>query len=178
MNYETRTLAACEVRFAITEDGEFTGYASVFGEPDSYGDTIKPGAFKKAVASKSKPAMFWQHDPHEPIGTWLDLAEDTRGLKVKGKLVREVPRAASAYALIKADALNGLSIGFRALASERGPNGGRVLTSIELIEISLVSLPAASKARITGVKGTAGAAGLAAFNETVRRTVAAIKGKT
>jgi len=179
MNYDMKTLSASEVRFAITDEvGTFEGYASVFGEPDSYGDTIKPGAFKKAVSAKSKPAMFWQHDQREPIGAWLDLAEDTRGLKVKGKLVTEVPRAAAAHALIKAGALNGLSIGFRARASERGPNGGRVLTDIELIEISLVSLPAASKARITGVKGTAGAAGLAAFNETVRRTVAAIKGNT
>jgi HK97 family phage prohead protease len=176
MNYECSTLAAVDVRFATIDDvGTFEGYASVFGEPDSYGDTIKPGAFKKAVALKSKPAMFWQHDPAEPIGAWLDLAEDTRGLKVKGKLVTEVPRAAAAYALIKANALNGMSIGFRARASERGPNGGRVLTDIELIEISLVSLPAASKARITSVKGAATPAGLAAFAEACRRTAAAIK---
>lgn len=179
MKYDTMMIAAGDVRFAVTDEaGTFEGYGAIFGEPDSYGDTIKAGAFKKAISAKTKPAMFWQHDQREPIGAWLELAEDARGLKVKGKLVTEVPRAAAALALVKAGALNGLSIGFRVRASERGPNGGRILTDVELIEISLVSLPAASKARITSVKGSAGAAGLAAFNETVRRTVAAIKGNT
>jgi HK97 family phage prohead protease len=152
MTRETLTLAAPEVRFATDEAGTFAGYASVWNEPDSYGDTIKPGAFRKSIAQRKRtggPAMFWNHDPNEPISIWIDLVEDDRGLKVTGKLVTDSTRGANALALLKAGAVNGLSIGFRARSSERGPNGGRVLTDIELVEISLVTLPAASRARVT-----------------------------
>ena len=177
MARETKTLPAGEVRFATDEAGTFTGYASVFGEPDSYGDTIKPGAFHKTLAKRSAtggPAMFWNHNPDQPIGVWTELKEDERGLQVTGKLVMETAKGAEALALLKAGAVNGLSIGFRALASERGPNGGRVLTAIDLVEISLVSLPAASKARVTSVKGAGQPAGAAAFIEAARRAASAI----
>jgi Escherichia/Staphylococcus phage prohead protease len=182
MTKETMTLPASEVRFAADDEkGEFAGYASVFGEPDSYGDTIKPGAFKKTLAARGKagqPAMLWGHDPSQPIGVWTELVEDTRGLKVTGKLVTKTTRGAEAFELLKAGAVTGLSIGFRTRAAERGPNGGRVVTDIELFEISLVTMPAASKARVTSVRGTADVAGLAAFTEACRRTAAAIKGNT
>jgi len=177
MKRETSTLPAVEVRFATDESGTFEGYASVWNETDSYGDTIKPGAFKRTLSKRgAAPSMFWNHDPDQPIGVWTDLAEDARGLKVKGKLVTETVRGAEALALLKAGAISGLSIGFRAVRSERGPNGGRVLTEIELVEISLVSLPAASKARITNVKGAAAEAGAAAFVEAVRRAALSIRG--
>ena len=178
MAREILTLPAHEVRFATDEAGIFSGYASVFGEPDSYGDTIKGGAFARSLAKRSSPggpAMFWNHDPDQPIGVWTELREDARGLKVTGKLVTETVKGAEALALLKAGAVNGLSIGFRAVASERGANGGRVLTAIDLVEISLVSLPAASKARITSVKGTAALADTAAFIQAARRAAIAIK---
>jgi len=122
--------------------------------------------------------LFWMHDPAEPIGTWAELVEDARGLKVTGQLVLATARGAEALALIKAKALSGLSIGFRARSSERGPNGGRVLTDVELVEISLVSIPAASRARITGVKGAAPgqrAADISAFTTAVRRAAQALR---
>jgi uncharacterized protein len=164
------------MRFDAGDDtGTFTGYAAIFAEVDSYGETIKPGAFRKSlrehVTRKTKPGLFWMHDPAEPIGVWTELAEDERGLKVGGKLVLETARGREAHALLKAGALDGLSIGFRARSSERGPNGGRLLTDIDLVEISLVSLPAAAKARVTTVR-TSKAAGLpsaAAFIEACRK---------
>lgn len=180
MTRETRTLPAPELRFAANETGVFSGYASIFGEPDSYGDTIEPGAFRKTLAESKKlggPAMFWNHNSDEPIGVWTELVEDERGLKVTGRLVTETIRGAEAYALLKAGAVNGLSIGFRARSAERGANGGRVLTDIELVEISLVPLPAASKARVTNVKGTAEPAGAAAFVEAARRAASIIRGE-
>lgn len=166
---ETKTVTAAEIRFASDETAAFTGWASIFGEPDSYGDTIKPGAFRKALLDRKHtggPAMFWNHDPDQPIGVWTELAEEARGLKVTGRLVTETIKGAEAYALLKAGAVNGLSIGFRARSAERGPNGGRVLTDIDLVEISLVSLPAANKARITSVKSKSSGA---TFIEAVRR---------
>lgn len=178
MKRETLTLTAAEVRFATDDAGTFTGYASVFGEPDSFGDTIKRGAFARTIRERKStggPAMFWNHNPDQPIGVWLEVVEDERGLKVTGKLVTETTRGAEALALLKAGAVNGLSIGFRARKSERGPNGGRVLTDIELVEISLVSLPAASKARVMTVKGAAVPASHAAFFQAARRAALAIK---
>ena len=146
-----------EVKFATDEAGTLSGYASVFeGDPDSYGDVIARGAFTRSLAEHkaagSAPLLLWQHDPSEPIGVWLALREDATGLHVSGRLILETRRGQEAYALLKAGALNGLSIGFRTRASERRNGGGRVLQDLELIEISLVSIPAASRARVTGVK--------------------------
>ncbi|MER2520229.1 MAG: phage major capsid protein [Bdellovibrionales bacterium] len=146
-----------KAQLSAHESGVFAGYASVFdGEPDSYGDVIAPGAFAKSLASHrckgTLPVLLWQHDPGEPIGVWLDLREDVTGLSVTGRLVLETQRGREAYALLKAGALNGLSIGYRTRASERRAGGARVLQELELIEISLVTLPAASKARVTSIK--------------------------
>ena len=90
-----------------------------------------------------------------------------------GRLVTETAKGAEALALLKAGAVTGLSIGFRALASERGPNGGRVLTAIDLVEISLVTLPAASRARVTSVRHANPA--LAGFVDAARAAARAIK---
>ena len=113
--------------------------------------------------------MLWQHDPTEPIGVWADLAEDGQGLAVKGKLTLEASRARDAHALMKAGALNGLSIGFRTVDAERRSGGGRILKQIDLIEISLVSLPAASRARVSDVKSSDDQKGQTAMDEQERQ---------
>jgi len=147
-----------EARFATdeTDEGTFSGYASVWGQPDAFGDVIQKGAFARTLAEHRRagtvPGLFWSHNPAEPIGRWTSLSEDETGLKVDGRLVLETRRGQEAHALLKAGALNGLSIGFRARQSKRGPNGGRVITDLELVEISLVSLPAAARARISDVR--------------------------
>jgi len=180
MKREFLTLPAPEVRFATDDAGMFSGYASVWNEPDSYGDTIKKGAFARTLRERRAiggPAMFWNHDPNKPIGVWTELVEDDRGLKATGRLVTETALGAETRALLKAGAVNGLSIGFRARKVERGPNGGRVVVDIELIEISLVTLPSASKARITSVR-SANPPELTAFIAAARRAASSIKGHT
>jgi HK97 family phage major capsid protein/HK97 family phage prohead protease len=164
-----------EVKFATDEAGLLTGYASVFdGEPDSYGDVIEKGAFTKSLAEHkaagTTPLMLWQHDPSEPIGVWLELREDATGLAVTGRLILETRRGQEAYALLKSGAFNGLSIGFRTRASERRAGGGRTLQDLELIEISLVSVPAATRARVTSVK-TAQAGNPAAMGAAIKRSL-------
>lgn len=179
MTLETLTIATPELRFANEDEGRFSGYASVFGEVDSYGDTIKRGAYARTIRegkSRGGPSMFWNHNPDQPIGTWSDIVEDAKGLKVTGKLVTATTRGAETLALLKAGAVNGLSIGFRARKSERGPNGGRVLTDIDLVEISIVTLPAASKARVLAVRGAAYPVRHAAFIQAARRAALAIRG--
>lgn len=144
----------------IEEAGRFEGYASTFGgPPDSYGDVIAPGAFARALAEHaaagSRPAMLWQHDTRAPIGRWSRIVEDERGLAVEGRLTLEVQRAKEAYALLRDGALGGLSIGFRTRRSEAGEHGGRLLTELELLEISLVTLPANRAAMVAAVKAAA-----------------------
>lgn len=175
MTLDFRDLPSAEVRFATTEEaGVFSGYASVWGEPDSYGDTVKRGAYAKTI-KRMRPVMLWAHDSRQPIGVWQDLVEDERGLKVTGKLVLDTRQGAEAFALLKAGAIDGLSIGFRAIRSERGPNGGRLLVEIELPEISIVVMPSAAKARVTSVRGEASASS-AAIVEAVRRAAVDIRG--
>lgn len=144
------------VKVAADDAGRFEGYASRFDEADDVNDEIAPGAFAASLQQHAdagtRPLMLWQHDPAEPIGVWLDLLEDRTGLKVSGSLVLESPTAAKAYALLKAGALNGLSIGFRTVTAKTRPGGGRRITALDLIEISLVSRPALASARVSTVK--------------------------
>lgn len=146
-----------ETKFAADESGIIAGYASVFGgEPDAFGDIVRPGAFTASLAKHQRqgtmPSLLWAHDQAQPIGTWTDVHEDATGLSVRGRLVLETRQGAEAYALLKAHALSGLSIGFIETAGTNLPTGGRRLDAIDLKEISLVTLPAADGARIHSVK--------------------------
>lgn len=149
---------------ATGDDGTVEGYGSVFGARDTYDDVILSGAFSASLAAHraagTMPAMLWQHDPEEPIGVWTDMVEDEKGLRVKGRLVLDAERGRAAHALLKAGALNGLSIGFMAKqwAYDRDTEV-RTLTEIDLWEVSMVTFPAQARARITNVK-SADVAGL------------------
>ena len=141
----------------LEANGVFSGYASVFDIEDHYGDIIAPGAFKKSLSALKKkkrtPAMLWQHKTDEPIGVWTDFQEDDSGLLASGQLVLDTQRGAEAYALLKAGAITGLSIGFNAVNSKVDKDSGkRILTEIDLWETSLVTFPANEKARIGSVR--------------------------
>ncbi|SMH60486.1 HK97 family phage prohead protease [Azospirillum agricola] len=160
-----------ETRFQADPAGSFEGYASVYGVKDSYGDTVAPGAFAASLAAhrngQRRVLMLWAHNPAEPIGVWEGLEEDARGLKVRGRLILSTRRGQEARDLMRAGALDGLSIGFRTRRAVRASGGGRVLQDVELVEVSLVALPSNRDARVLSVKSAAGAApgaaGLAAF---------------
>jgi len=142
---------------AVGEDGTIEGYGSVFGVRDSYDDVIAPGAYAESLkahkAEGTMPAMLWQHDASVPIGVWLEMVEDSKGLRIKGRLALDTVKGAEAYALLKMGALNGLSIGFvsKKWAYDREMEV-RTLTEVELWEVSLVTFPSNEAARITGVK--------------------------
>lgn len=139
----------------VSDEGTFTGYGSIFGNLDSYGEKVMPGAFAESLAKHrqdgSKPLMLWQHNPDEPIGVWEDLAEDGKGLKGTGRFVMETARGREAHALLRAGAIRGLSIGYREI--ETSPDGSaRLLKKLDLLEISVVSFPANRRARVEAVK--------------------------
>ncbi len=130
-----------------------TGYASLFGATDKGGDAVQKGAFKAClnrIAKKgTKVKMLWQHDPTCPIGVWDEVVEDGKGLRVKGRILTEVQAGREALALLEAGAIDGLSIGYRTLRSEKSAKGGRLLHEIELWEVSLVTFPMLSEARVS-----------------------------
>jgi uncharacterized protein len=142
---------------ALGEDGVIAGYGAVFGNRDSYGDVIQPGAFKRSLAdhrrNKSRPKMFWQHDPSQPIGSWTEITEDDKGLLVTGQLNMDVQRGREAFALLKAGDIDGLSIGYRVVkASEDETQGVMLLKELTLVEVSVVSQPANPLALVSAVK--------------------------
>ncbi len=146
-----------ETKFAATQlamvdgDGIFTGYATLFDKVDLGQDKIAAGAFAKTLTERGANSikMLFQHDPNEVIGTWLEVYEDSRGLKVRGKLAANVARADEVRALMQAGALDGLSIGFKTIKSRKDQNSGvRTLTQLDLWEISVVTFPMLPEARI------------------------------
>lgn len=179
MSYARAAFGLKEVKFDATgADGAgtdmlFSGYGAVFGNVDSYGDVIQPGAFADTLASAQKsgvfPSMLLQHggwgigaDDMTPIGVWTSLSEDGHGLKIEGKLA-DTPRGREAYTLLKMTprpAITGLSIGYipKEWAQRSKPEEPRrTLKKVDLLEVSLVTFPANDKARISQVKSGGGA---------------------
>jgi uncharacterized protein len=135
---------------ATGQEGEIEGYGAVFGNVDSYGDVIQPGAFRETLGMR-KPKMLWQHNMADPIGVWDVYNEDARGLYMKGRIATKATRGRDAYELVKAGAIDGLSIGYVTKDYDMDGNNRR-LKSVDLIETSLVTMPANTAALVTSVK--------------------------
>jgi HK97 family phage prohead protease len=151
MKYKHLDLAATALKFN-DEERTIEGYASKFNGVDSYGDTIAPGAYSKTLEGRERPIrMRWNHFG-PVIGKWQILQEDERGLYVKGTLTPGHSVADDVYASLKHGAVDGLSIGYRAVDAEKNEHGGLDLKQIDLIEISVVEEPADLGAKIGNVK--------------------------
>lgn len=141
----------------VSEDGTFSGYASTFNNIDSDRDVIEQGAFTKTLNSKKIKdiKLLWYHDARKPIGVWEEIIQDKKGLLVKGRLILEVEQAREAYALMKAGAIDTMSIGFS--IDQDGytideKKRVRRINSVDLWEISIVTFPANKRAKIQRVK--------------------------
>ena len=137
------------------DDGVFEGYASLFNREDLGHDVIAPGAFRESLKSRGaqRIKMLFQHDPAEPIGIWDEIREDARGLYVRGRLTTAVAKAREVLALMRVGALDGLSIGFKAVKARReAATGVRRLEKVDLWEISVVTFPMLPGARVESVK--------------------------
>lgn len=142
-------------RLALTPDGIIEGYASLFGEIDQARDMVMPGAFTQTLKQRGirKVPMLFQHDPSEPVGVWLELREDLRGLWARGRLIPDVKRARELLALLQAGAVDGLSIGYRTQRGQIEPRSRvRKLYQVDLWEVSIVTFPLLHGARISAVK--------------------------
>lgn len=143
----------CDFKFSGVK-GEFSGYASVFGGVDSYGDTILKGAYEETLA-KGMPKMFFNHDSFSiPVGDWVEAKEDDHGLFTVGKIDLNHKDGPSLYSALKRKAVDGQSIGYKVPpgGATENDHGGYDLSRIDLKEISIVNFPSDSEARISGVK--------------------------
>ncbi|MEZ5853956.1 MAG: HK97 family phage prohead protease [Hyphomicrobiaceae bacterium] len=139
---------------SVADDGRFEGYASLFHVEDLGRDVIVPGAFRASLARKGPMGirLLYQHKPDEPIGVWEEIREDARGLHVRGRIATDVARAREVLGLMRAGAIDGLSIGFRVIRStaDRARRVRRI-TQVDLWEISVVTFPMQPGARIARV---------------------------
>lgn len=148
-----------EFKTKADDSGTFEGYASTFGNEDTYGDTIIPGAFKGAITKHVKEGrnvkMLWQHKRDSPIGIFSPkaMAEDTKGLHVKGEFTQGVRQSDETHALMKHGAIDSMSIGgYVTKELYDNKTGKSELHEIDLQEISPVTFPANVQARISTVK--------------------------
>lgn len=147
-----RKYHAPEAGLIVTDGRVIEGYASLFGKRDQGGDVVQKGAYAislKALAGAGRRVkMLWQHDPQQPIGVWDEVREDSVGLYVKGRILTDVDKGREAAALLAAGAIDGLSIGYRTLRAEKDGKGQRLLSELELWEVSLVTFPMLPEARV------------------------------
>lgn len=153
---KTLNFTDTEVKF-VGEKGKFVGYASVFEGVDSYGDTIKAGAFQNAIKYGKLPKMFENHKSWElPIGKWTNISEDSKGLLVEGEFTPNHSRADDVRSAMLHGTIDGLSIGYRLKEGDYSVDGAnRTIKNItDLVEISVVTFPADDVARVdlTSVK--------------------------
>ncbi len=124
------------------------GYASLWGAADLNGDVVQAGAFADSLARTGADGvrMLHGHDGRTVVGIWDEAVEDERGLFVRGRIMDWSPEARLAQALSRAGALDGLSIGYRTARARRAGRL-RVLSGVDLWEVSLVTFPMLPGAR-------------------------------
>jgi HK97 family phage prohead protease len=124
------------------------GYAALFGVADQMHDVVRAGAFAASLKRRGEHLpMLVEHEARLVAGVWTDVREDGRGLWLRGELRDDMPGAARAKRLI-ARGVDGLSIGFVPVVAHASGKG-RVLAEIELLEVSIVTNPMQSQARLT-----------------------------
>lgn len=148
----------CDFKQLDTEDdGTFEGYGSIFGNKDLGNDVIRKGAFANTLKSKKPKSikLLYQHKTDEPIGVFDSITEDSKGLYVKGRLAMGTQKGREVFELMKMGALDSMSIGYRLSAEDYKydpKERKRIIKSVDLMEISLVTFPMNPKAKITKVK--------------------------
>lgn len=142
------------------EPGTFEAVVSVFGNEDSYGDIMQPGAFTKTLAAWKESGrlipVLWMHDAHQvPIGGVTEARETDEGLQVKASLTLGIPRAAEVHEAMKAGTLAEFSFGYYEVAAREVTQDGktvRLVDEVDLFEVSAVFRGANPATRLVDVK--------------------------
>lgn len=149
----TKALSLVDSNFKEAGDGTFSGYAAVTGNVDLGGDIILKGAFSEWLdkADPSRVRVLWQHDWDKPIGKTLSMREDDNGLAVDGELLLDIQKAQEARTLVKNNAIDGLSIGFR-IDDFSYDNDTRIIKKLSVMEYSFVTFAMNPNALVNDMK--------------------------
>jgi HK97 family phage prohead protease len=152
MLHKLNSIETVDFKFYEGKQGLFSGYASVYGGVDSYGDTIIEGAYANTIVDRERPVQLRFNHEAGVIGKWTRMEEDAKGLYVEGELTPGHSKAMDVYASLMHGAISGLSIGYRPVKFTPNQTGGLDLEEISLIEISVVESPADLNAQIGNIK--------------------------
>lgn len=159
MELKHLSLNDCALKFAQDKPGRFTGYGSVFGVKDAHKDIVMPGAYADVIKAGDPVHVYINHGwirGDLPVGKWHDLEEDGFGLKGDAQLQMEMPSALNGYWALRGGLVDGLSVGIYLSPDdlERKQDGTRLIHRVRrLKEVSIVTTPANSQARVLDVKG-------------------------
>lgn len=150
-----RAYSVLTVKSIDVEKRVFAGTATT-PSPDRVGDIVEP---RGAKFSNPSPLLLF-HDHQQPVGTVTFKKPTTDGIDFEAQIpVIEEPgtlreRTNEAWQSIRAGIVRGVSIGFRPLSDgvELMKNGGLRFKAIEILELSLVSVPANQDATIATIK--------------------------
>ena len=133
-----------------------SGYITTYGNVDVVGDVIREGALDNYIERFNNESlqlpMLFQHQRGSIIGRWTELRSDDYGVYATGEIFTEVTQGADIAALIRRGALDSFSIGFAVNDYEIREDGGRLFTDIELVETSVVDVPANPRAQLDSIK--------------------------
>ena len=143
-------------------EGQFTAYASVFNNVDSYGDVVMPGAFANDIARWEKsgnpiPLLFGHNmsDPDYNIGYVVKAEEDSVGLKIVAQLDLDNPKAKQVYRMLKGRRIDQMSFAYDVLDGGWGQRDGEdvyELRDLKLYEVSVVTVGANQETEVLAVK--------------------------
>lgn len=141
-----------EIKSFDDKTGEVIAYGSVFDVKDLHDDIVRPGAFAKSV-SQVMPKMLMHHDRTKIAGVWNDAKEDSTGLLLKGTVMESLIHGKEGLALLRAKAIDTLSIGFQTVkATIDQKTGIREIFEVILKEVSFVTFGALPIAKVLSVK--------------------------
>lgn len=130
---------------SIDEDSSIatiSGYANTVSKDRAH-DVIVPEAWKTVNALtnfRKNPILLYQHQHDKPIGKCVELNPDMQGLSIVGEVHKKANE--QAYYCVDNGILKSFSVGFRCLDADWDSTTDTFLiTDLELLEISVVSVP-------------------------------------
>lgn len=141
------------IKTSSSNDAVISGYASIFNIIDQHNDIVVKGAFANSC-NPTKIKLLWQHDCLKPLGIVKSLLEDDYGLKIEAVINSKINYGIETIELLKQGVINGLSIGFYIKSAKYNTLGQKVITDIDLKEISIVTFPANEHAQISNIEDT------------------------
>jgi uncharacterized protein len=138
--------------------GIVTGYFSIFGNKDSDGDIVIPGAYKKTLkengpqSEKPRILHLYQHDPTQVLGKPSVLKEDKKGLYFETQ-ISQTSLGRDVIQLYMDKVLTEHSIGYQIVKREVDEQAEvQKLVELKLWEGSTVSWGANMEALVSTVK--------------------------